>query len=273
MNKDFLFYQNKKIHYSIEGQGDTIVLLHGFMESLQIWKYFSNELHKNYQIVCIDMPGHGKSECIQEIHSMELMADIVKKVLDELNIRTFLLIGHSMGGYVSLQFAKNYPEMLKGLGLFHSQALADTDEAKLNRDRCCEIVKKNRKNFITDFIPDLFAPENVEKFATEIHSLQSMVIDMTEEAIIASLQGMKIRKARLDVLSESSVPVLFIFGKKDKKMNLPQALEQITLPENAEVLLLNIGHMGYIEAQNETLYTIKSFAARCFNIRNKYDKI
>ncbi len=266
MNTAFFDYQGKKIHYTIEGKGNTIVLLHGFMESLQIWKDFSHELSANFKVVCIDLPGHGKSECISEIHSMELMADVVKQVVDSLGISSFVLIGHSMGGYASLQFADKYPTMLKGLGLFHSQALADTEEAKTNRDRTCEIVKQNRKDFITNFIPDLFAPENVAKFAEEIRFLQSQVIDMTAEAIIAALQGMKIRESKINVLSNLPVPILFILGKKDKRIPLQQTMEQAILPNHSEVLILNVGHMGYIEARNETLHTIKSFAEKCFVI-------
>ncbi|MFZ4398573.1 MAG: alpha/beta fold hydrolase [Bacteroidales bacterium] len=265
MNQAYFDYQGKKIHYTTEGQGNAIVLLHGFMESLQIWNDFSKELSAKFKVICIDLPGHGKSECINEVHSMELMTDVVKQIMDHLAVSSFVLIGHSMGGYVSLQFADQYPDMLKGLGLFHSQALADTEETKLNRDRTCEIVKQNRKNFISQFIPDLFAQENVEKFATEIRILQSQVIDMSEEAIIAALMGMKLREAKLNVLTDLNLPFLFILGKKDSRVVLQQAMAQAMLPDHSEILLLNIGHMGYIEARDETLFTVSAFAEKCFH--------
>lgn len=266
MNAAFFNYQGKNIHYTTEGQGNTIILLHGFMESLQIWKDFSKELSANFNIICIDLPGHGKSECIATVHSMDQMADIVKQIADYLAVSSFVLIGHSMGGYVSLQFADQYPLMLRGLGLFHSQALADSEETKKNRDRTCEIVKLNRKNFISQFIPDLFATENVERFATEIQILQSQVIDMSEEAIIAALKGMKIRDAKLNVLTDLDLPLLFILGKKDSRVNLQQAMAQAMLADHAEILLLNVGHMGYIEARDETLFTVGAFAEKCFAI-------
>ncbi len=269
MTSAFFDYHAKKIHYSSEGQGDTIVLLHGFMESLLIWNDFSHELAKNFNVVCIDLPGHGKTECISEVHSMELITDIVKQILDHLKIANFVLIGHSMGGYASLQFADQYPNMLKGLGLFHSQALADTEETKKNRDRTCEIVKQNRKNFISQFIPDLFAPENVEKFAAEISILQSQVIDMTAEAIIAAQNGMKIREDKLNVLMGLQAPILFILGKKDSRVAVQQGMVQAVLPSHSEVLLLNVGHMGYLEARDETLLTIKAFAEKCFALSQK----
>ncbi len=266
MNSSVFNYQDKEIHYTKEGQGNTIVLLHGFMESLQIWKDFSHELSANFNVICIDLPGHGESECISDVHSMDLIADIVKQIVDSLGISSFVLIGHSMGGYVSLEFADHYPDMLKGLGLFHSQALADSEETKANRDRTCEIVKQNRKNFISQFIPDLFAPENVSRFSEEIRILQSQVIDMEENAVIAALIGMKLRENKLHVLTDLKIPILFILGKKDSRVDLQQAMKQAILPDHSEILLLNIGHMGYIEARNETLFTIRSFAEKCFAI-------
>ena len=236
------------------------------MESLQIWEDFFRELSTKFKIICIDLPGHGKSECVAEVHSMALMADIVKQIADYMAVSSFVLIGHSMGGYVSLQLADQYPDMLKGLGLFHSQALADSEETKANRDRTCEIVKLNRKNFISQFIPDLFAPENISRFSEEISILQSQVIDMEENAIIAALQGMKIREAKLNVLTELNTPILFIFGKRDSRVDLQQAMKQAVLPNHSEILLLNIGHMGYIEARDETLYNINAFAEKCFTL-------
>lgn len=266
MISHFFDFNGKKIHYTIQGKGNTLILLHGFMESLQIWNDFSNELSKEFNVLCIDLPGHGKSDCIGEIHTMELMSDIIKQITDSLTIKEFVLIGHSMGGYVSLQFAENYPNMLKGLGLFHSHALADTDDAKNNRERACEIVKQNRKVFISQFIPELFAPENVEKFDKEIKNLQSQTINMTSESIIASQQGMKLRTDKLNVLIHLKKPILFILGKKDSRVNIQQAVAQAMLPDNADILITNVGHMGYIEARDETLFAIKNFTMKCFSI-------
>ena len=82
-----------------------------------------------------DYPGHGKSSLIAEIHTMEIMAESVKEVLDFLKIDSCVMIGHSMGGYVTLAFADQNPGLLKGFGLFHSSAAADTDEGTKNRER------------------------------------------------------------------------------------------------------------------------------------------
>ncbi len=265
MEYNFFDYNGKKIRYTIKGQGNTLVLLHGFMESVQIWNDFSSELSKDFKVLCIELPGHGKSDLIADIQTMEITADMIDKLCKNIEIKEFVIIGHSMGGYVSLQFAELFPEKIKGLGLFHSHALADSDEAKQNRDRACEIVKSSRKVFISQFIPELFAPENIVKFDKEIKELQSHVIDMSSDAIIAAQQGMKLRTDKLNVLIDIDVPKLFIAGKQDNRVNLQQLMAQAMLCNHVDILILNIGHMGYIEARNETLASIRNFTEKCYS--------
>ena len=264
MDTQFYLYNNKKIAFTTSGSGDVLVLLHGFMESQKIWGDFAKVLSQKYKVVTFDLPGHGDSECINEIHTMGLMADCIKAGLDYLAIDKCVLIGHSMGGYVALSFAEKFPQMLNGLGLFHSHAYADTDEAKHNRDRSCEIVKQNRASFIANFIPELFAPENVAKYQKEIIQLQQYVKDMSVEAIVAAQQGMKLREPKLDVIIEAKYPMLFIFGKQDPRTPLPKTLELTTLAKHSETLIIDVGHMGYIEAQIETMQTIDCFTAKCY---------
>lgn len=265
MTYNYFDYYGNKIRYTIQGQGNTLILLHGFMESIQIWNDFSNELSKDFKVLCIELPGHGKSDLFAEIQTMESTAEMINDICKSIEIHEFVIIGHSMGGYVSLQFAELFPEKIKGLGLFHSHALADTDEAKQNRDRACEIVRKSRKIFISQFIPELFAPENIIRFDKEIKELQSHVIDMSSEAIIASQQGMKLRTDKLNVLIDLDVPKLFIAGKQDSRVNLQQLMAQAMLCNHVDILILNIGHMGYIEARNETLASIRNFTEKCFS--------
>lgn len=265
---EYILFHGKKIAYQQSGSGNNLVLLHGFMERKEIWNSFQAELSENYKVTLIDLPGHGESECVAEEHTMGLQSLAIKQVLDELNILECVMIGHSMGGYVTLHFAENYGSMLKGFGLFHSHALADSDEAKQNRLRAIEIVRKNRTVFISNFIPDLFAPENRERLKDEINLLQEGVSEMSAEAIIASQLGMRSRDSKVDVLAGSKVPVLFIFGKQDSRTSLDKILPQTVLPTYSVIHILDVGHMGYLEAYLETLEAVRSFTSICFKEEN-----
>jgi pimeloyl-ACP methyl ester carboxylesterase len=263
--KKTIQYQDKNISYQISGKGPALVLLHGFLESNAIWDDFTVTLQNEFTVIAIDLPGHGESDVVAEIHGMPLMAEAVKEVLISENIEQAVITGHSMGGYVALRFAADYAEFVKGLVLFHSHANADTDEAKENRRRTINIVNQNRGGFIRQFIPDLFDQRHVEKYSDAIQKLQDMAALMAPEAIIAALSGMRERCSQLDCLSSISSPVLFIFGKHDGRMPYNQLMAQAMIPSHSEILLLDdVGHMGFIEAPDKTLQALKHFALRCY---------
>jgi pimeloyl-ACP methyl ester carboxylesterase len=258
--------QVKNIDYKISGNGPAIVLLHGFLESNTIWDDFTEILLHEFKVVAIDLPGHGESESISKIHSMNLMAEVVKKILLTEKIEQAVIVGHSMGGYVALCFAAENENLLKGLVLFHSHAAPDTEEAKEDRLRTINIVMQNKAGFIRRFIPDLFDQHQVSKYSESIKKLQDIAELMSQEAITAALSGMRNRESQLRYLTVSKIPILFIIGKHDSRMPYKQILAQVEIPLHSEVLLLdNVGHMGFIEAQGKTVQALRHFAIRCFN--------
>jgi len=262
MEKKLLFHE-KTIRYTLNGFGPTIVLLHGFLENMDIWESLMHYLEKEFTVVRLDLPGFGKSENIAISHPMPLMADVVNRVLEIENIVECTMVGHSMGGYVALAFAEKYPEKLNGLILFHSQAAADDTEGMKNRDRTIEIVKNNHKEFINAFIPLLFAMENVRKFSSEIAQLKALSEQTSVEGICAALSGMRDRDDHLQSLKSFKFPVFFIVGKQDSRIAMDIILPQLALPKNCEALILDgVGHMGFIEAREITMKAVKHFAER-----------
>ncbi len=263
-NKRYFEYNNSKLCYQVQGDGPTLVLLHGFLEDMDIWQKFSKHLSKKFKVILIDLPGHGNSEMLAETHGMDLMADSVNAILEYLGIKKSVMIGHSMGGYVALAYADKYLGKLNGLGVFHSHALADNTEAKINRGRAIQVVKNNHKDFISAFIPDLFTRKNQDLLANEIKQLQKASRKMSKEAVIASLEGMRHRTDKLKLLSSMRIPMLFIIGKQDPRTPIDKILQQIALPKHAEVLLLDdVAHMGYLEAFDQTLAFVDHFIGIC----------
>lgn len=260
-----VIFKRKEINYTDQGKGDAIVLLHGFTEDLRIWKQFSSKLSRNFRVICIDLPGHGKSECLAATHTMELLAEAISTVIKQSKIKKCLLIGHSMGGYVALAFASKFPGMLRGFGLFHSHCYPDSPQEKINRSRTIEIVEKDHYNFLSMFIPALFPDEARKKFQKEIEFLQWCAGEIPKEGIIAALKGMRERKDMSDLLKSTRLPVLFILGLKDSRAPVSRLWDMISLPAVSETLILReCGHMGYIEAPEATLKAIRNFAARVF---------
>jgi len=262
---DFISFRETPVHFrkSGDGNGPWVVLLHGFLESIEIWDSFASFLGKDFSVLMVDLPGHGRSGLIQDVHTMELMAESVLAVTDHLGIKEFVLCGHSMGGYVSLELAALRPAQVKGLVLFHSHAAPDDEQTKENRRRTVNIVTLNRTNFIYQFIPDLFAEENKERLSVEIQVLQNRAGSNSTRSVVAALEGMRERKGGLDLLMTSTMPFLFVVGKNDSRMPYNKVMAQAMLPAHAEILLLDkVGHMGFLEAPDKTFPMIRDFFRR-----------
>lgn len=256
-------FEGYNIHFVDKGHGKPIVLLHGFLESLDMWSAFTKELSLGFRVITIDLPGHGKSPDYNGVLTMEIMASWVKAVLDHVKVKKCIMVGHSMGGYVTLEFAVQYPEMLKGFCLFHSHASADTPIAKENRRRTINIVALNKAGFINQFIPDLFAKDNIGTYHSNIKTLQEAASKTPVGAIVSALEAMRDRTGKIELLLKTKIPVLFIAGKEDIRIPVQTVMAQAILPMHSEVLILgNVGHMGFIEAREKTLEVVKCFSQR-----------
>ena len=241
-----IIYKNIAISYSDIGTGTAVVLLHGFLENKTMWKDLAPKLAEKNRVISIDLLGHGDSDCLGYVHSMEENAEIVKAVLSNLKIRKTIIIGHSMGGYVALAFAELYPQFIKGLVLLNSTAKEDSEERKINRDRAIKAVKQNYINFVRMSIVNLFSENNRDRLENEIEKVKFEALKTPLQGIIASLEGMKIRKDRQFILKESNFPKMLILGKKDGVLIYNENMTQIK-NTNAELITFPDGHMSHIE--------------------------
>ena len=251
-------YKNTKISYSDTGKGNAIVLLHGFLENQTMWQDLALELSKKHRIITIDLLGHGETECLGYVHSMEINADVIQAVLSKLRIRKATFVGHSMGGYVALAFAELYPESMRALVLLNSTSYADSEVRKANRDRAIKAVKKDCTTFIRFSIANLFSPDNRERLIEEIEQVKVAALRTPLQGIVASLEGMKIRKDRETLLHSATYPILLILGEKDPVLNYEDRLKQI---ENTTVKFVAFpdGHMSHIENREELKKVLLDF--------------
>lgn len=250
-------------------KGDrTVVLLHGYLESLNVWDDFTGLIQPYARVVSPDLPGHGISEIKDDVHTMEFLADVVRGAMTELGIPKCWMVGHSMGGYAALAFAGKYPEMLDGLVLFSSTPDPDPPEKHEKREREIQIVEAGKKELLARTLPGKgFAAENRTKFADEIEDLAEQAILTEDEGIVALLRGMEERKDMNGMLRSLKVPQLFIFGRRDEYIP-PDVAETIigNHPQAKVVWLENSGHMGFVEEP------VKSAEALLYFIGADYEK-
>lgn len=253
-----LEHKGINIFYTDEGKGEAIVLLHGFLENSSMWQYLIPDLVEKNRVITIDLLGHGQTGCLGYIHTMEMMAEAVNKVISFLKIDKSVFIGHSMGGYVALAFIELYPDKVNKLCLMNSTAIADSKEKQLNRDRAILAVKSNHKTFISMSIANLFRPKNRLVFKDEIKLIKEEALQMPLQGIIAALEGMKIRKNRELILQNRSLKKMMIIGSKDPVLEYNTLIKQTT-GTDVKVVEFPDGHMSHIENKKELSYNINQF--------------
>jgi pimeloyl-ACP methyl ester carboxylesterase len=254
------YTQNKKI----VAQEICLVLLHGFCENLHFWDYFVATI-SHIPIICIDLPGFGKSPQIESLKNIENIAQEVYQTLHNLQVEQYIVVGHSLGGYVALALAEKYPQSLRGIALLNSTAYADSEEKKQNRNKVIESLEQyGSKPFLSNFFPNLFYQENLAKFAQELQKLHEEAQNIEVETLIQMSKAMRDRKNYAPILANLTVPVLFIVGKNDAILPLALHQEQFFLPKDAQIVLqANTGHLSILENPIKTGQLLLQFYQYC----------
>jgi pimeloyl-ACP methyl ester carboxylesterase len=257
----FLLFKGGRIHYSEKGKGTTVVLLHGYLETSEVWNGFSEKLSAVLRVIEVDLPGHGLSDVFGGTHTMEFMATAVKEILSNLGIEKAFILGHSLGGYVTLAILELFPESLLGYCLFHSQPFQDSKEAIEKRRREIAIVQAGKKELMyPENVTRMFATSNLDKHSDALQRSKNIASKIPGEGIIAVLNGMIIRPSRLLIMEAGNVPCLWILGSMDNYIPCEMILAKVNLPINARVIVLkNSGHLGFIEEEDYSVEAILEF--------------
>jgi len=253
-----LKYKNININYTIYGKGSTVVLLHGFLETSDMWKDLIPELSKNHQVICIDLLGHGKTDCLGYVHTMEAMAHAVLYILNHLKIEKAKFICHSMGGYVALALAEKEPQLFTDLCLMNSTFEADNDERKELRTRAIKMAHSNYEGLVRMSFSNLFTPKSKATFKDEFDTALKLALQTPVQGYIAAQEGMKLRPNRFRVFKNLREKKVIILGKKDTLINGEKIANQI---KNTDIKYKEFseGHMSYIENKSELSYFLKRF--------------
>jgi pimeloyl-ACP methyl ester carboxylesterase len=255
----------KRIFYRVHGDGRPVMLVHGFGETGDVWKKQSplqtSPVGGGFQLIVPDLPGSGQSELIDDM-SMEGMAEVLKLILDKEVFNQSesskippsggggaVMIGHSMGGYITLAFAEKYEGLLRSFGLFHSSAFADTEEKKAARRKGIEFIKeKGAFEFLNTATPNLFSPRSKNEFPGLIAEFVQSLNNFSPESLVSYYESMIKRPDRTMVLKKTKMPVLFVMGEYDNAIPLQDGLKQCHLPEKSYFHVLHqSGHMGMLE--------------------------
>ena len=244
------------MHLTEEGDGFPVVLIHGFCETMSIWDTLTSSLIKNYKVIRIDLPGFGNSSLQATPITLNEIARQVQDTLSKKGIEQYVVIGHSLGGYVTLALEDLFPGSIKAFGLFHSTAFADSDQKKEGRNQAIRVVEsKGAGVFLNNFYQNLFH----QPLTDIINSLKLENQNTPGESIIAYSEAMRDRPERTHLL-KTEKPKFIIAGKHDGAVPYADSQKLFELANNCiNVILEESGHMGMIEEAEKSNASIRNF--------------
>jgi pimeloyl-ACP methyl ester carboxylesterase len=264
--KSHFLYEKSRIAYQSTGTGPQVLLLHGFGESGFVWESLAEKLSDEYSVLVPDLPGTGGSDLISDM-SMEGQARCVQQVAVWLGWERYVLIGHSMGGYISLAGSELFSETLLGLGLFHSTAFPDSEEKKATRRKGIDFIRAHgAQAFLETSSPNLFAPSTRDENPELIDEFLSRLDNFSPETLVSCYEAMMARPDRRQQLISSSFPIMIVLGKYDQAIPLEDGLKLCSLPKKAYIHILSqSGHMGMLEEPQKSEESIREFLKDCWD--------
>jgi len=245
-----------QIHYYEEGEGPPIVLLHGFCESNTFWHTLSHELASQFRVICPDLPGFGKSPMSIQGFTLEKISDILVEWIKDLGIQKCVVIGHSLGGYISLEILRKYPNFVNGIGLLNSSAFEDSADKKANRNKLIDFIKKNNvAPFLSTFVPSLFYPNTIANHQNIIDQLRTEGKSIASKSVINYAAAMRDRVDSIDLITQHPDRILLISGEFDQNVPLETSRKMAGFLNEQNVHIVpESAHMSLFE-QSEICYT------------------
>ncbi|WP_256011955.1 alpha/beta fold hydrolase [Desertivirga xinjiangensis] len=244
----------------------SVIFIHGFPFSGEMWRQQLDALPDQVQGIAYDIRGFGESETNHHFFSIDLFARDLLALMDHLAISKAVLCGISMGGYIALRFAELFPERVSGLILSDTNAVADSNEAKLKRFAIIEqVLAGGKEDFIAAFLKNVFSDATFGSNSSVVTNIEKVILSTQDTTICAALLALASRTDTTSILNRLDVPALIIRGAEDKLMTEAQALslsDNIKFSDN--VVIPNAGHLPNLENPGEFNHQLHHFLNKHF---------
>jgi len=254
-------YVNDSLHYKSEGSGETVILIHGFLENLEMWDGIAVELLKTHRVIRMDLPGFGKTAYKEGDSSIKGYAAEIHVLIKQLKVDSFTIIGHSMGGYIALELAKISPEKVNHIILFHSTASADSELKKKDRNRAISAVKEKKNIYLKTAIPFLFSELSLKNCASKIQKMRKDAEDLNPKGIINALRAMQYRTDHNCELNSLRCKKTYIAGILDPLLPIQNLKTEAQTNKADFIEIENAGHMSHWENTSRLIEVLKKVIA------------
>ena len=250
--------EEQTLFYEEFGKGKPLFLLHGFLENRTMWEPFIAHLSTRNHVFVVDLPGHGQSPVLEGSNTMDRMAQQVFKIVQEHHLNEVSLVGHSMGGYVALAFAKLYTQYVNGICLLNSTPKADTQERVALRKHGIQVAEKNYEALVSMSVANLFSKELRKDLAEVIAHTKQEALKTPLEGYVEAQKGMMLRFDATAIWREASFQKWMLLGAQDTLIDA-QGLRAELESESIKIEVLKGGHMLHIENFEGVLSTLQVF--------------
>ncbi|HBH48531.1 MAG TPA: hypothetical protein DDX98_07815 [Bacteroidales bacterium] len=251
MTPKFLFFRSSRIQYHVVGEGEPLLLVHGYQADSRIWEKMVPLLKEHFMLIIPDLPGHGQSPLIQATNDMDFLADVLYSIILSGGHSGISIAGHSMGGYAAMAFADKYPNLTDRLILLNTHPFEDGMNKMLARNREAEIIQEGKKEILLrNFVQNNFNRSSSNALKEEIQLATQIALSQPENGMLADLAGMMARKPRIELVQKKRLQADFILGMADSRIPI-KFFEQL----NKELVnihwLADCGHMSMLEKPAE----------------------
>jgi pimeloyl-ACP methyl ester carboxylesterase len=255
---------NGTIRYRVSGNGFPVVLLHGYLQSGALWSHVVDTLSQKYTVIVPDLPGHDHSERISSTLTMDLMAEVIHGILIQEHVTQCILGGHSLGGYVALEYAAHHRANLHGLFLINSHPFTDAIPSSINRNREITLLQQGKRDLLFRMnTARAFHPDYRTQHQANIQAMLSCALKTEEASCIAVQRGMMARADHSNMLSDLPFQALMVHGEADTVVDehtrqrfsaSSQRHQHVTLPD--------AGHMTFLEVPDALLTILQQYIGK-----------
>ncbi len=252
-----------RIDVLVEGDdGDAVVLIHGFPLTREIWDAQAAALARTHRVLRPDLRGMGASSVPGGPYLMEVLASDIAAVLDACGVERAALVGHSLGGYVALAFARMFSERLTRLVLVCSRIAADTPQTAAERQQIADRIERTPGTSpdLDAYATRLLAPQTLENKPEIVARVRALIGQIDSRGAASMLRGMAMRSAADDIAPDLAVPMLMIAGGADAVIPIEEARTIArAFPKGTLVVCEQSGHLPMLEEPDRVTEALEAF--------------
>ena len=249
--------------FADEGVGQTILFVHGFPLSRAIWQPQIKALAKNFRAIAPDLRGHGESSAPAGVYAMDTFAEDLQALIAERKCGPVVLVGHSMGGYLSFAFYRKFPQSVRALVLFCTRATADSEEGKIVRENLAQRAEREGPVAVAEqMLPKMLAASAAAR-PDLVEQVRQIMLSTSLNGLTGSLRGMAARPSSLELLPKINVPTLVVAGEHDAIIPAAESAALAAAIPHAELAVIpGAGHLASLENPDAVIATLRAFLAR-----------